>query len=137
MDQIKFFWAFISAFVLLISCLLTPSYASDVTLTWDTDIQVEGYKIYYKTGSSGPPYNGTDAAEGDSPVDVGWASEFTLRALSDDEDYYFVVTAYNSEGESGYSNEVTTARSVDVSDVGSDEVDGGGGCFISTIISKH
>jgi hypothetical protein len=83
----------------------------DVTLTWDTDIQVEAYKLYYKTGSSGPPYIGTDAAEGDSPVDVGWASEFTLRALSDTHDYYFVVTAYTQDGESGYSNEVTTARS--------------------------
>ena len=139
MDQIKFFWAFISAFVLLISCLLTPSYASDVTLTWDTDIQVEGYKIYYKTGSSGPPYNGTDAAEGDSPVDVGWASEFTLRALSDNYDYYFVVTAYTQDGESAYSNEVTTARSgsVATNSVTAGDDGGGGGCFISTIISKQ
>jgi hypothetical protein len=135
----KFFWMLMSAFVASLFCFLTPGYSRDVTLAWDSDSAVDGYKLYYKAGSSGPPYNGTDAAEGDSPVDVGWFSEFTLRALSDDEDYYFVVTAYNSEGESGYSNEVTTARSVDVSDVGSDEVDGGGGgsgCFISTILSR-
>jgi hypothetical protein len=132
----KFFWMLMSAFVALLFCFLTPGYSRDVTLAWDSDPSVDGYKLYYKPGSSGPPYNGTGAAEGDSPVDVGWFPEFTLRALSDDEDYYFVVTAYNSEGESGYSNEVTTARSVDV---GSDEVDGGGGgsgCFISTVLSK-
>jgi uncharacterized membrane protein YgcG len=138
MDKINFFWIFISALVVLLVCFLTPGYARDVTLTWDTDPSVDGYLLYYNASSSGPPYNGTGAAEGDSPVDVGWVSEFTLRALSEDEDYYFTVTAYTQDGESGYSNEVTTApgSAVATSSAVSGDGGSGGGCFISTIRSK-
>jgi hypothetical protein len=116
-------------------CLLGRAYALDVTLAWDHSKDAEGYMIYYKSGSSGPPYDGTGAAEGDSPIDVGYLSDFTLRALSDDEVYYFAVTAYSDLGESGYSNEATTARSVShrSSSVTSSGMDaGGGGCFVST-----
>ncbi len=138
MEKIKFFWILISAFVALLSCFSTPGYAMDVTLAWDTDPTVDGYHLYYKAGSSGPPYNGTGAAEGDSPVDVGWVSEFTLRALSEDEDYYFAVTAYTQDGESGYSNEVTKARSSAIATTSgvSTGGGGGGGCFIETILSR-
>ncbi len=110
----------------------------DITLAWDIDSTVDGYHLYYKAGSSGPPYNGTGAAEGDSPVDVGWVSEFTLRDLSDDDDYYFVVTAYTQDGQSGYSNEVTTApgSAVATSSAVSGDGGSGGGCFISTIRSN-
>ena len=138
MDKINLFRISISVFVALLTCLSAPGYAKDITLTWDIDNTVDGYELYYKAGSSGPPYNGTGAAEGDSPVNVGWVSEFTLRALSDDDDYYFVVTAYTQDGESGYSNEVTTARSVAVatSSAVAGGGGGGGGCFISTIRRK-
>ena len=134
----KFLWIFISAIVALLSCFSTPVYSMDVTLGWDTDSRVDGYKLYYKARSSGPPYNGTGAAEGDSPVDVGWVSEFTLRALSDDEVYYFVATAYNDLGESGYSNEVSTDRSISSwsSSIGVVDSNSGAGCFISTILWK-
>ena len=127
--------------ILNISMLLLwviPANALDVTLAWDADPNVDGYKVYYKSGSSGAPYDGTGAAEGDSPIDVGWVDEFTLRSLSDEEDYYFVITAYNQYGESGYSNEVTTAKSVSVT-TNSGAVGGGGGgggCFISAVAER-
>ena len=55
----------------------------------------------------GPPYNGTGATEGDSPIDVGNVTEFSLHGLPDDASVRFVATAYNDQGlESGYSNEV-------------------------------
>lgn len=114
----------------LLFCLLGEASGRDVTLSWSADPTVGGYEIYYKAGSSGPPYNGIGAAEGDSPIDVGWVDEFTLRDLSDDEDYYFAITAYNEFGESGYSNEVTTARSVSIT---TSSAGGGGGCFISAL----
>ena len=138
MEKIKYFWICIFAFVALLSCFLTPGYARDVTLAWDTDPSVDGYLLYYNAGSSGPPYNGTGTAEGDSPVDVGWVSEFTLRALSDDEDYYFAVTAYTQDGESGYSNEVTTARSSSIATTSGVSAGGGGGggCFINTVLAR-
>jgi hypothetical protein len=114
-----------------------PVFAMDLTLAWDTHPSAKGYKIHYKSGSSGPPYNGTGAAEGDSPIDVGWVSEFTLRGLPDDEVYYVSLTAYKNNTESGYSNEVTTARGVADSS-SSSGLSGGGdsGCFISTIFIR-
>ena len=84
----------------------------DVSLSWDpnTDSNLAGYKIYYKSGSFGPPYDGTGANEGDSPIDVGDVTEFTLTGLTDGATYFFVVTAYATQDlESGYSNEVAVS----------------------------
>ena len=97
----------------------SPSYALDVTLAWDANNETDlaGYKIYYKPGASGGQnlanYPGKGAAEGDSPIVVPLGSlanaaspEFTVHGLVDNT-YYFVATAYNTEGlESGPSNEV-------------------------------
>jgi len=89
--------------------------ALDITLQWDanTEPDLAGYKVYYNIGSNGPPYNGTGAVEGNSPIDVGNVTTFTLHGLPDDsginDQTYFVVTAYDNETpslESGYSNEV-------------------------------
>ncbi len=67
-------------FIFIISALTLfspPSiYAADVTLAWsaNTEPDLDGYYIYYKTGSSGAPYNGTGAAEGNSPIQVPLAN---------------------------------------------------------------
>jgi hypothetical protein len=123
-------------FPLLFFLAVTQSYALDVTLGWDanTEPDLAGYKVYYKTGSSGPPYNGTGANQGSSPVTVPIGDladadnpEYTLSGLSDSEVSFFVVTAYDTEGlESDYSNEVPLAPTL--SGGGGD----GGGCFIVT-----
>lgn len=115
--------------------------AMDVTLSWDANIEPdrEGYRIYYDT-VSGAPYEGGAATEGDSPIDVkiaavetGDTARFTLTGLSEDEIYYFTLTAYNTRGaESGYSVEVSTAGDVNAN---SASASGGGGCFILTAIS--
>ncbi len=90
--------------------------AAQVTLAWDANApDPDGYRLYYKTGSSGPPYNGIGALEGDSPITIELAElsdpdnpEHAINGLSDTETYFFVVTAYDSGGnESGYSNEVS------------------------------
>ena len=81
----------------------------DITLAWDanTEPNLAGYMVYYDTDGSGAPYDGDDAVEGESPIDVGDLTEFTLSGLSDGQVYFFAVTAYNDENlESGYSNEV-------------------------------
>jgi len=76
---------------------------------------VAGYRIYYKTGSSGQPYNGTGATEGRSPVDVGNVTSFTLHGLPDDSTIYFAATAYNSQMlESNYSNEIVSGAGIAV-----------------------
>jgi hypothetical protein len=99
----------------LLFSLTAPTYAQDVTLEWDanTEPDLAGYNVYYKTGSSGPPYNGTGATQGNSPIDVGNITQFTLTGLADGFTYFFVVTAYNTgDVESGYSNEVSTSGEV-------------------------
>jgi hypothetical protein len=127
-------------FIAWVLCVVGRAYALDITLAWDHSQGANGYLIYYKSGSSGAPYDGTGAVEGDSPIDVGYTSEFTLRALSDDEVYYFAVTAYNDLAESRYSREVSTDRSISdgnssYTTVGTAEA--GGGCFISTVCGNE
>jgi chitinase len=105
-----------------IICALTlypqPSvYAADVTLAWtsNTEGDLAGYYIHYKTGTSGEPYNGTGVDEGSSPIKIpieefadSATPEYTLHGLSDTETSYLVLTAYDSEGNaSGFSNEVS------------------------------
>ena len=92
-------------------------YAADVTLGWDanTEADLAGYYVYYKTGSFGPPYNGTGAVEGNSPIQAPIANlvdpenpDYTIHGLSDTQTTYFVLTAYDTGGnESGFSNEVS------------------------------
>jgi hypothetical protein len=99
----------------LLFSFAAPTYAQDVTLEWDanTEPDLAGYNVHYKTQSSGPPYNGTGATEGNSPIDVGNVTQFTLTGLSDGVTCFFVVTAYNTgDVESDYSNEVSTSGGV-------------------------
>lgn len=64
-----------------------------------------GYKIYYGT-SSGSPYNGTGATEGNSPIDVGSNKSMVLHGLQNNTVYYLAVKGYNAVGESDYSEEL-------------------------------
>jgi hypothetical protein len=103
------FWATIIAVVSLLP-FSTPSYARDVTLTWDHSPakDLAGYWVYYKKGfRGGPPYDGKEAKEGKSPKKIGKVATYTLTGLSDTERYFFAVRAYDSSGrKSAYSNEV-------------------------------
>lgn len=80
------------------SVLTTRAFAADtgtLTLAWDpTDAQ--GYNLYWGT-TSGGPYNRMDDAHHQTTV--------TLTTLTVGVRYYFVGTAYNTEGvESAYSD---------------------------------
>jgi hypothetical protein len=104
----------------------TPCYAIDVTLEWNANSEPDlvGYKVYYDT-DSGHPYYGIGSPDGDSPIDVGNVTRFTVTGLEDSETYYFAITAYSTvDVESTYSNQVATNNS--------DNEGGGGGCFIAT-----
>jgi chitinase len=89
--------------------------AVDVNLQWNpnTEDDLAGYKVYYKADSSTPPFNGTGAAEGNSPIDVGLQSSAALHNLNPARDWSFTVTAYDSSGnESGYALPVSIKESV-------------------------
>ena len=121
------------ASTLILTFSATFAHSAEVTLTWDpnTEPDIAGYKIYYETESSGPPYNGTGLTEGDSPIDVENQTEFTLHGLTEDVTYFLAATAYDTEGlESNYSEELiyeTGNNPPPVVEAGS-----GGGCFIAT-----
>ena len=101
--------------LILFFCLTTSSHAVDVTLGWSANPgseEVIAYSIHYRAGSSGPPYSGTGADEGDSPIIVSIAElidpespQYTIHGLSDSETYFFALTATNDYGEGGYSDE--------------------------------
>ena len=120
--------------IALLFCFVTPCHAMDITLAWDanTEPNLAGYLVYYDSDVSGPPYYGTGATEGNSPIDVGNVTELTLHDLLDGEVHFFAVTAYNDEGlESGYSNEVSTQCTLTVNTTGSGSVilDPAGGTY--------
>jgi fibronectin type 3 domain-containing protein len=90
---------------LLVTTACAPSTGSDATstLSWDasTGPDVAGYKIYQATASGA--YGAPIALV---PMDM---TSYTVTGLEWGTTYFFVVTAYNSDGaESTFSNEVST-----------------------------
>src|SRR2546422_7256990 len=81
----------------LVTLVITAPSSGTATLTWDPGTSVAGYKVY--TGTSSNAYG--------APVDVGNVTTFQIFSLQSGKTYYFAVTAYNSTGESGYSNEAS------------------------------
>ena len=91
------------------SYFIPVCYSAGITLAWDSNHEpgVSGYRLYFKTGSSGPPYDGVGILEGDSPIDVGNILKINLNGLNAQTKYYFSVTAYNANGlESRFSKEL-------------------------------
>jgi hypothetical protein len=89
---------------LLLGSLLAAQAAPSVTLAWDPDSGVAGYRLHY--GISSGSYAETK--------DVGNTTTSTVSSLTAGQTYYFVVTAYDTDGlESLPSNEVSfTAAAV-------------------------
>jgi phage pi2 protein 07 len=91
--------------------------AGDLTLHLSSasGSSLAGFRVYYKTGSSGAPYNGTGATQGSSPVSIPIGSvndpngfDFKLTGLQDGTSYFFAATIYDANGnESPYSNVVS------------------------------
>lgn len=81
--------------------------ATDVVLSWDANVDTitAGYKLYYKKDSLSLPFDGSDAVQGNSPVDIGNNTVAVLNDIDVNARYYFAVTAYDAGGnESNYSN---------------------------------
>lgn len=69
---------------------------TSVNLIWSANPEsdLDGYKVYYGL-DSGFPYSGTGVTEGDSPIDVGNTTAFTLTDLPLGSRYYIAITAYD------------------------------------------
>jgi len=106
----------LGALALLIAA---PAGAASISFAWDPPtppdsgvVQIDGYKVYYDI-DTGHPYEGTFADQGPSPIDLPIESiedpntpRVTLTGIDSCTFGYFAVTAYNSAGESGYSEEL-------------------------------
>jgi hypothetical protein len=91
---------------LLIALMSSSAWAKNFTLAWDPseDPNAAGYYIYYKADTPHGKFDGTGAAEGSSPIDVGRSLTATINDL-DERVYFFAVTAYDNFGnESAFSN---------------------------------
>ncbi len=82
----------------------------EITLYWEAvnEQDVAGYLVYY--GESPGNYMGTGAEEGDSPIDAGKVTKFTVSGLKNRKLYSFVVVAYDSSvppHRSIFSSEIT------------------------------
>jgi hypothetical protein len=134
---IKFpLWLIFLILTTLFISIETSSIAADQTiLAWDanTEPDLEGYVVYGKQGSPNPPYDYIDTYP-----EVDLADPLNPKAvitdLESDVTYYFVVTAYDTEGnESGFSNAVSFINGKIIDAGGNSNGDGdGGGCFINT-----
>jgi hypothetical protein len=135
---------------------IIPSRAAEVALAWDSNQEgdLEGYGIYYKRGTDGPPYDFFGYVSTAELSDATLPA-FTVTGLQQDTTYYFAVSAYDTSGnESAYSSSVcaqvgasvTACPSADTTHPNSPSSGvtapaystsgggGGGGCFISAIL---
>ncbi len=87
--------------VLILTLFTTLAHSAQVTLSWHSVAEADGYKIYY----------GSESGTYQAPNDVGAQTTYSLSL--DPGTYYFAVSAYNNYGESGYSEEVPCTISSD------------------------
>jgi len=125
----------LSVFIVTILFLLlvTPANAYDIHFAWDPNSEPDlaGYVLYVDDGTTEMPYEYVDTYPLDDidPNNPG----AKMADLQNDIAYYFVVTAYDTEGnESYYSDEIGVMNGSVIG--GSGGGGGGGGCFISTSI---
>lgn len=88
------------AVALLLLCGAMPALAGTVNLAWDAPASGSpptGYEVHY--GLSSGNYTVS--------VDTGTARTASIGGLADGQAYYFAALAYNSVGDSAYSNEVS------------------------------
>jgi Fibronectin type III domain len=108
-------------------CVVSSLYAMDITLKWapNNDSKVTGYKVYYRIDGQSYNYN--------APYWECTDTECTVYDLDKTKNYYFVVRAFDNEGNtSGNSNEVALKAGTAANNAGNGTGGGGGGCFIAT-----
>jgi len=85
-----------------------------ITVSWNQNPEpdVFGYLLFYDSDESGPPYEGVDALEGSSPIDVANNLSFTLTGLDINLIYYLNLKAYDTTpNSSNFTDEVSASPS--------------------------
>lgn len=91
--------------------VLTSAGQSRIWVSWQTNSEpdIAGYRVYYRAGTAGPPWDGIAAVEGaESPVSVT-GTNCLLRGLAMGTNYYVSVTAVDTTG-----NESALAPAINV-----------------------
>lgn len=102
----------LTCFTVVALACSTAAHAGYRTLSWTASSGAAGYHVWY--GESPNTYTGM--------VPVGNTTTVTLDVdLDDCTRWYFSVTAYNSAGESGYSNEVSWLTPMAVDSIAPDD----------------
>ncbi|MCR4318356.1 MAG: hypothetical protein NUW37_18595 [Planctomycetes bacterium] len=92
--------------------LQTPTVADgQIVLSWNSITNATSYNLYYGIVSGVDKMNGSKIA--------GVSSPYVHSGLTNGQNYYFILTAVNSAGESNDSNEVTGAPQVATTPPGS------------------
>ncbi len=145
-SNIFFLWLILSILTALFFSAVSTSIAWDnVSLAWDanTEPDLEGYYLYRKKGSPGPPYDLVETYSLDE-LDDPSNPKVVVDDLAWNTTYSFVVTAYDTDGnESDGSNAISVLNGKILStNTGSTSVSGnsgggggggGSGCFIDTL----
>jgi hypothetical protein len=84
--------------LLLVASGASPVLGLDLTLSWNEPpgVNATGFQLHY----------GTSSGQYTANIDVGNVTQYTMKDLEDGQDYFFAVTAYNDEEESGDSLEI-------------------------------
>ena len=87
-----------TATILAVPSLITAGVPNETSasLTWDGSTHATSYNVYTSTTSGSYPY---------PPMSVGHNTSYTVTGLTPWYTYYFIVTAVNGNGETGYSNQ--------------------------------
>jgi len=116
--------------LLIIACVgllpIHPAYSAEIDLAWESSDGATGYYLHY----------GLESRSYDVKKDIGPTTEYTAPNLEDNKKYFFAVSSYNNNGESGLSNEVSaetfgTQNEPPTADAGDDQtVDSGEPAFL-------
>jgi hypothetical protein len=83
---------------------------SRIWVSWQTNSESDlaGYRVYYRAGAAGPPWDGTATVEGaPSPVQVS-GTNVLLRGLSPGTNYFVAVSAVDTTGNESPLSPVAT-----------------------------
>jgi len=75
-----------------------------IVVSWQEVDGATAYNVYYDLDYAGAPYDGTLAAEGDSPIPVQGELSLELNGLRPETTYYVAVSAVDEHSESALSD---------------------------------